>query len=284
MTPLIRTLLTEAAIRLGAVSPTARLDAEILLAHVLGWSRARLLAESQSPVAEPLGRRFEELVARRLNLEPVAYLTGVREFYGREFLVDRRVLVPRPETELLVERALAWATTRPPALRVADIGTGSGAIAVTLALELPLASVLAVDLSQEALAVAQANAARHAVAARIRLLHGDLLAPLSAEQPLDMLVSNPPYTVLDAIEEGVRRHEPRLALDGGSQGLDVYQRLLAQAPQYLRPGGLLLLELGHGQEAAVGALARAAFPGALVQTYPDLQGIPRLLEVQAVHL
>lgn len=276
---------------------TPRLDAELLLAHVLGWPRARLLAEGRQPLAADQLAAFGLLVERRRALEPVAYLTGHKEFFGRDFLVDRRVLVPRPETELLVELALERTRTKnqePGTARhqsgsgsrfsvlgspllIADIGTGSGCIAITLALELPAAELLAVDLSPGALAVARANAERHGVAGRVRLLQGDLLAPL--ETPVDLLVSNPPYTVLATIDENVRRHEPHLALDGGPDGLALYRRLLAGAPARLRPGGSLLLEIGANQGAAVAALARAAFPASQVAVQRDLAGLDRVLTV-----
>lgn len=261
---------------LAAASPSARLDAEVLLAHTLGWSRARLLAEGAAPLAPEHGRRFAALVARRAALEPVAYLVGAREFYGLPLEVTPDVLVPRPETELLVEAALERARGR-AGLRIADIGTGSGAIAVALAAHLPAARIDAVDLSPAALAVAARNAARHGVAARVRLLQGDLLAPL--EQPVDLLVSNPPYTLLAEIDEGVRRHEPHLALDGGPDGLALYRRLLAQAPPLLRPGGALLLEIGAAQGPAVSALARQHFPAAQVRVAQDLAGLDRIVTI-----
>jgi len=265
-----------AARALAASSPTARLDAEVLLAHTQGWSRARLLAEGAAPLEPELGRAFAALVARRAELEPVAYLVGAREFYGLALEVTPDVLVPRPETELLVEAALERARGR-GALRIADIGTGSGAIAVALAHCLPQALVDAVDLSPAALAVAGRNAARHGLAARVRLLQGDLLAPLG--QPVDLLVSNPPYTVLAEIDEGVRRHEPRLALDGGPDGLAIYRRLLAAAPPLVYPGGAVLLEIGATQGPAVAALARRLFPAAQIRVEQDLAGLDRVVTI-----
>jgi release factor glutamine methyltransferase len=273
----IGALLREGARRLAATSPTPRLDAELLLAHLLGWGRARLLAEADAPVAEAVAAEYARLLERRAELVPVAYLTGHKEFYGLEFAVDARVLVPRPETELLVEQAIAWAAKHPRPLAVADIGTGSGAIAVALAKHLPAATVYAVDLSPAALEVARANATRHGVA--VQFFQGDLLASLPRGQ-IDILISNPPYTLLDAIDPGVRRHEPQLALDGGPDGLDVYRRLLRDAPAYLKSPGMLLLELGAGQDTAVGALARDAFPLARLHVHHDLAGIARVLAVE----
>ncbi len=281
----VHALLAAASERLRHASTTPRLDAELLLAHTLGWSRTRLLAERQHTPSETQVAAFESLLARREHLEPVSYLVGHKEFYGLDFVVDRRVLVPRPETELLVERALALAEqkakdqgqTSGHALRIADIGTGSGAIAVALAVHLPDGEVTAVDLSTDALAVAAINIARHNVAERVHLLAGDLLAPLDGQ--FDLIVSNPPYTIMDEIDEGVRRHEPHLALDGGVDGLEVYARLLAQAPAKLRPHGALLLEIGAWQGQALVALTRATFPDAQVAIYHDLAGHDRVVEV-----
>jgi release factor glutamine methyltransferase len=302
----IAQVLADATAQLRDASETPRLDAELLLAHALGWGRARVLAERAARLTPAQQRAFRALVARRAAREPVAYLTGHREFFGLEFIVTPEVLVPRPETELLVERALAlagrWTKDKgrrlpfphgavPPAqtadirrsslavrrLTIVDVGTGSGCIAVALAAHLPDAAVYAVDIAPAALAVAARNAARHGVAERVRLLQGDLLAPLP--EPVDLLVSNPPYTVLSEIAEGVRRYEPRPALDGGPDGLAVYRRLLAAAPAALRPGGAALLEIGATQAAAVVTLARAAFPQAAVQVYKDLAGLDRVVEI-----
>lgn len=282
-------LLAEAARRLAEVSPTPRLDAELLLAHVAGWSRARLLAATNEAFDDAQAAAFAQLVVRRANLEPVAYLTGRREFYGLDLLVDARVLVPRPETELLVELALArlQASTPPDGrpLRIADVGTGSGAIALALAAGLTAAHIpahiYATDCSAVALAVAAANRTRHRLAPHITLLQGDLLAPLpTTAAPLDLLVSNPPYTILAEIDAGVRRHEPHLALDGGADGLAVYRRLLDQAPRWFDSTGAaghLLLEIGATQAAAVVALVQAAFPAASVAVHRDLAGHARVV-------
>jgi release factor glutamine methyltransferase len=277
--------LVEATARLRDTSATPRLDAEILLAYVLGWSRVQLLAASRDPLPRDANRSFDALVARRANLEPVAYLVGQREFFGLTFAVDRRVLVPRPETELLVELALKIASERLPSstdpLTIADVGTGSGAIAVALAVHLPEARIIATDRSPDALDVARANAERHGILGRVMFAVGDLLAPLA--EPVDLLVSNPPYTVLANIDEGVRRHEPHLALDGGSDGLDLYRRLLAQAPAKLRPGGIILLEIGAHQGQAVQSLAQQAFPHANISVHTDLAGHNRVIRVTIIH-
>ena len=262
--------------QLAASSSSPRLDAELLLAHVLGWSRARLLAERPAELSAETLARVAALVERRRNLEPIAYILGEREFYGLPLFVDRRVLVPRPETELLVELALTRARQRGGNLRIADIGTGTGAIAIALAMHLPHASVIASDLSPEALAVAAQNLQRHGLGERVKLVQGDLLAALS--EPVDLLVSNPPYTILAEIDEGVRRHEPHLALDGGGpQGLAIYERLLTAAPQYLAAGASLLLEIGAWQGLAVRSLAQQHLPMAIVQLHHDLAGHPRVI-------
>ncbi|MFQ3631627.1 peptide chain release factor N(5)-glutamine methyltransferase [Roseiflexus sp.] len=262
------------------VSDTSRLDAEILLAHALGWSRVRVLSSLRETIPDETLQTFRALVQRRAAREPVAYLIGRKEFYGLEFIVDRRVLVPRPETETLVTAALEWARQRSAphdTLLIADIGTGSGCIAVALAVHLPNALVYAIDLSADALAVARQNIELHSVASRVTLLCGDLLAPLP--EPVDLLVSNPPYTVIDDIDAGVRLHEPHLALDGGNDGLAVYRRLLAASPQALRPDGALLLEIGAMQAEAVTDLVRQAFPTAAVRVLPDLAGRNRVVAV-----
>ncbi|NJN66605.1 MAG: peptide chain release factor N(5)-glutamine methyltransferase [Chloroflexaceae bacterium] len=287
----VASLLAWAVQVLGPTSTTPRLDAEILLAQVAGWSRARLLAEHRTVLAPAQAESFAHLVARRANLEPVAYLVGHREFYGLEMVVDPRVLVPRPETELLVDLALAAIAAMPPSppLLVADIGTGSGAIAIALAVHAPSCHLYATDISADALEVAALNAARHQVAHRVTLLQGDLLAPFSdphsgSPGPLfDIIVSNPPYTILDEIDAGVARHEPSLALDGGPDGLHLYRRLIPQALRSLRPGGCLLLEIGATQAEAVVMLARAAFsspfPSCACRVHRDLAGRDRVVAI-----
>jgi release factor glutamine methyltransferase len=280
---------------LRATSETPRLDAELLLAHVLGWARARLLAEGRLSLTEAQAVAFRDLVVRRAALEPVAYLIGHKEFYGIDFMIDRRALMPRPETELLVELALGFArrrtkderpketdraslVIRPSSFVVADIGTGSGAIAIALALHLPEARIDAIDISPDALALAQQNVERHGLAGRVRLLQGDLLDPL--DEPIDLIVANLPYTILAEIDEGVRRYEPHQALDGGTNGLALYGRLLNQAPAYLRLGGMVLLEIGATQAAAVTDLARRWFPAATISVHQDLAGFDRVIVIE----
>lgn len=281
MSPTISSLLSDACSRLAPSSTTPRLDAELILSHLLGWPRARLLAEREHPVASATAEQFCGLIGRRADGEPVAYIVGHKEFYGLDLAVDRRVLVPRPETELLVELALAagrrLAAGRDAPLRVADIGTGSGAIAIALASGLPAALIDAVDISPDALDVAGANVARHGLAGRVRLLHGDLLEPLDGRY--DLIVSNPPYTILAEVEPNVLDHEPHLALAGGPDGADLYRRIFAGAPAHLRPGGALLCEIGDWQGELVAGLARAAFPAAEVRVARDLAGHDRIVSV-----
>ena len=262
----------------GIESP--RFDADLLLTHVLGTNRALLLAHLDRPLSPEQQARFHKLVARRADREPLAYLLGHREFYGLDFLVDPRVLIPRPETEHLVEEALRLAARLPPSLRLADVGTGSGAIAVALAVHLPQATVYALDASAEALAMAAANAQRHGVSGRVRCLAGDLLTPLP--EAVHLIVANLPYVARDewaALAPEIREHEPRQALDGGPDGLNLIRRLLATAPSHLWPGGAVLLEIGAGQGAAVIALARRHFPQAAVRLLPDYAGLDRVVVV-----
>ena len=275
----IRAALQEAAACLTPRSPSPRLDAEALLAHVLQRSRAWLIAESQQPLTSEQQASFAALIERRAALEPVAYLIQRKEFYGLDFYVDRRVLVPRPETELLIELALQWAgSAHPQPLSIADIGTGSGCLAVTLALQLPHARVFAVDLSADALAVAAINVERHAVGGRVTLLQGDGCTPLP--QPVSLIVANPPYTVLAEVDENVRRWEPHLALDGGAErGFAAVERLLRQMPGALEPHGAALIEIGAWQGAQAMRAAQTIFAGAQIRLHQDLAGLDRALAV-----
>ncbi len=272
----IQHALRSASAQLQAISTTARLDAELLLAHTLGWSRARVVAERDHLLTPEQQAAFAALVQRRANREPVAYLIGRREFFGLELLVDHRVLIPRPETELLVELALAEAHRyHQQPITVADIGVGSGAIVIALAMHLPNAVLYGVDLSADALAVAAANVARFGLNDRIRLLAGDLLTPLPG--PVDLIVSNPPYTILSDIAADVYQYEPHLALDGGPDGLDCYRRLIAAVPSYLKRGGSILLEIGAWQAQAVVNLLRQALPQAEIGVQRDLAGHDRVV-------
>lgn len=259
-----------------------RFEAELLLRHALGLDRAHLYLRLEEGLSPSRLQALEPLVERRLGHEPAAYILGKKEFFGLEFLVDRRALIPRPETELLVEAALAWLGGRPspePCL-AADVGTGCGAIAIALAHALPHLQVYATDASPAALEVARANLRRHGVEGRVHLLSGDMLEPLPC--PAHLILANLPY-VPDAevarLAPEIRCFEPLEALRGGPDGLDPLRRLLAQAPARLRPGGALLAEFGWGQGPAALALARHHFPTAAIDVLPDLAGVDRVLRV-----
>ncbi|MFN8449710.1 MAG: peptide chain release factor N(5)-glutamine methyltransferase [Anaerolineae bacterium] len=254
------------------------LDAHVLLGEVLGVDRAYLLAHPEAPLTPEQAERFVGLVARCADGEPVAYLLGRRAFYDRDFLVTPDVLIPRPETELLLEQALAWAGDR--AIAAADVGTGSGALAVTLAANRPQARVYATDISPAALAVARKNAERSSVG--VTFYEGDLLAPLIEHSiRLDLIMANLPYIASDELASlAVSRHEPRLALDGGADGLDLIRRLLAQIPGAINPGALVLLEIGAGQGAAALALVRETLRPQRAELILDYAGLDRIIRAE----
>jgi release factor glutamine methyltransferase len=256
----------------------AAADVDVLARHVLGWDRARLLARRRDPVPDGFADPFARLVGRREQREPVAYLVGAREFYGLTFEVGPAVLVPRPETELAVEAALAALAGQAASPRIADVGTGSGCIAVALATVRRDATVLAVDRSLAALALARRNARRHDVADRVALIAGDVLDAVAATARLDLVVSNPPYVPDDSPEVAadVRAHEPPAALYAGADGLDVVRRLIHDTAARLRPGGRLVMEIGAGQAGAVARLAAAAGTWEPAVFRRDLQGIDRV--------
>jgi release factor glutamine methyltransferase len=241
-----------------------------------------VLAHPEVTLSEAQSAAYDALVQRRVAREPLAYILGRREFYGREFALDHSVLIPRPETELLVELALADGGRRGrPAARVVDVGTGCGALAVTLAAELPAAHVVAVDVSPPALAWVGANASRYGVETRVLPVRGSLLTAVSPG--LDLIVANLPYlpsALVDTLEPEVAWFEPRLALDGGPDGTALNRRLLAQAAIRLAPGGLLLAEIDPAQAAELGREARRCFPSAHVSVERDLAGWDRVLRVQ----
>lgn len=263
----------------------AWLDAELLLGHVLGWERSRLLAHGERILSGEEEETFRRLLLRRAAHEPLAYILGRWEFFGLDLCVDRRVLIPRPETELLVELALRYARERMAApaspFVFADVGTGSGAIAIALARSLPGAIVYALDRSGEALQVAAGNCARHQVADRVMLRQGDLLAPLG--RPVDCIVANLPYVRSDErgqLPPEIACYEPWAALDGGPDGLVYIRRLLAQAGRYLATEGAIFLEIGAAQGSEAMAAAQCAFPKANVHLYRDYGGHDRVVAVQ----
>ncbi len=254
------------------------LDAEILLGHVLRITRAQLHAHPQSQLSPPELARYRQLMERRARREPVAYIVGHKEFYGLDLSVDSRVLIPRPETELLVEKAIGISQRQAV---VADIGTGSGAIAISLAVHLPQLLIYATDASPGALEVAIRNCRRHCVEDRVHLLQGHLLEPLP--ELVDLIAANLPYVSqaeLAQLPPEITRYEPREALDGGPDGLSHVRRLLAQAGVHLKPGGAVLLEIGATQGKAVVALAKRHFPAARVEIVQDYAGLDRVVTVE----
>ncbi len=263
----------------GAESP--RLDAEVLLAHALQVERPQLLIRRDDCLPLTLIEHFTDLVRRRAQHEPVAYLTGQRAFYDLDIQVTRDVLIPRPESEHLVEEALAWAATQSRPLRLVDVGTGSGVLALALARHLPGARVWAVDLSLAALHVAQANLRRYGLAGRVQLVQADLLAPLGAA--FDLIVANLPY--IDAgrmpeLEPNVRLYEPHLALDGGAEGVELLLRLVAQLPARLARPGLALLEIDPHQATPLQERIRRTLPDARMRLIRDYGGHDRVLVIE----
>jgi len=298
----LRELLQQAEFELRAnLAPDrAHRDAETLLLHVIGKNKAWLMAHSDDEFGGCAAINYASLVDRRRRCEPIQYITGATEFYGMPFRVTPDVLIPRPETEHLVEQTITLAQPGCPILpasaagrvgehdrpegtncRILDVGTGSGAIAIALALNLPQAQITATDISKSALALARENSNRNGVADRIRFLQGDLLSPVAGEQ-FDLVVSNPPYvpgTDGDTLAVEVRDHEPALALFGGTDGLDIYRQLIPAAFASLVPRGFIALEIGYGQQPAIhDLLAAAGFQN--IQFHPDLQSIPRVAIAQ----
>jgi release factor glutamine methyltransferase len=258
----------------GVESP--RLEAQILLAHALECKKIDLYVRHDEEPPEDKRAAFREMIKKRAEGMPVAYLVGHREFYSLEFAVSPAVLIPRPETETLVMEALRWLKSR-EAPRVLDVGTGSGAIAVAVARQHKSARVTAVDVSSTALGVAAGNAQRHGVTDRVTFLEGDLFGPV-AGQFFDLIVSNPPYIAeaeFPSLDVGVRDFEPRSALDGGPDGLAFYRRIAAAVASYLAPGGTVMVEIGATQESSVRELFAARLePG---PTFMDAAGRPRVV-------
>lgn len=258
---------------------SARLDADLLLAHALGVKRIALYLDPERPLDERELATVRALVERRRKREPIAYILGEREFYGRSFIVSADVLVPRPDTETLVEGAKTFLAGDAPEGALLDVCTGSGAVAVTLAAECPTRSVVASDISAAALAIARKNVETHGLAARVELREGDLFAVLRAGERFACVTVNPPYIAsaeIDTLEPDVRDFEPRLALDAGADALSFYRRLAAEAARALLPGGALLVEVGIHQAEGVATLFREARL-VDVRTARDLNGVPRVV-------
>jgi release factor glutamine methyltransferase len=283
----------------AAGSETPRLDAELLLAYAIGVERTAVIAHGDAPVGPGAEATFDALVARRETGEPVAYLRGMKEFHGIALTVDARALIPRPETELLVDTAIATVMTaltsgadRPGVLRVVDIGTGSGAVAIALAVALRARRVppedleiTAVDVSPDALELARENAVAHGVGDRLRFLAGDLLPAGARSQPLDIVLANLPYLRTAELDSLIERrlsaaYEPRLALDGGPDGLTIIGRLLDQLAWGLAEDGVALLEIGGDQGESAMAVVGERLPGWVGETLPDLAGLPRVLRLR----
>jgi len=266
----------------GLTATAARQDASVLARHVLGWNLEHWLGHQRDDAPGDFDAAFAPVIARRAAREPVAYILGEREFYWRAFMVSPAVLIPRPETELLIEAAIkASGAYRYP--EIVDVGTGSGCIAVTVAAELPHATVVATDISATALDIAAANAARHGVADRIQFRHGAFFAGLTG--PVDIVLSNPPYVPnrdRATMAPEVEGHEPAQALFAGGDGLDCVRSLVALTPDMLRPGGSLIFEFGFGQAAHIKQLIACRPELRLVEVLPDLQGIPRVAVVRCV--
>ncbi|HEV2737116.1 MAG TPA: peptide chain release factor N(5)-glutamine methyltransferase [Candidatus Elarobacter sp.] len=272
--------LRDASVRLEAIGGTGRLDAVFLLAHAGGVTRQEMIAHRERELTSDVAERFGALVERRAQGTPLAYVTGEAGFYGRMFGVDERVLVPRPETELTIE----WAVRHLRAIgrengSAADVGTGSGAIAVTLASELPELSVYASDVSQDALAVARRNAARNDVFQHVTFLHGDLAAPLLPYAPFDCVVANLPYvpTADCAGAPDPVSFEPLLARDGGTDGLALYRRLLPDLAALTAPRGIVLLEAAPVNALALERLVRDVLPRAGTETIRDYADLDRII-------
>lgn len=261
----------------------ATTEAELLLCHVLGISKTQIYSEPERLLSTTEINHLQHLIQRRLLHEPIAYILRCCEFYGIEFYIDHRALIPRPETELLVEEAIDFARhhlSPGNKLTIADIGTGSGAIAISLALALPQVKIYATDISASALEVANINCRRYKVDSQVELLQGNLLEPLP--EPVDTIVANLPYIrncELQTLSPEITNFEPTLAIAGGKDGWDKIRLLLDQAPGKLRPEGCLLLEIGLRQDKAVSSMINSYFPQARVELIPDLSGINRVVRI-----
>ena len=263
----------------GIPEVEAGIDVDLYARTILGWDKARLLVEQQSPAPEPLEPTFSEWIDRRLTREPTAYILGYREFWGRDFIVTPAVLIPRPETEFIVDEAVAHLRGM-PAPRAADIGTGSGCIAISVAAEVRSARFVATDISKEALEIARANAERHGVADRIEFVATSYLD--AVDGGFNVITANPPY-VKDGDKPALARdvrHEPEVALFGGTEGLRDIGGVLDAATARLLPGGWLVMEFGYGQEPDVEALVQARPALQLERVCTDLQGIARTAIIQ----
>jgi release factor glutamine methyltransferase len=256
-------------------------ESALLLGHILEISKTELYSEPERMLTPSEIKELKLLTSRRLRHEPLAYIVGHCEFYGHDFRLTRHTFIPRPESELLVEEAVNFARRHPEnQLTVADIGTGSGAIAISLALALPEARIYATEIDAQALKTARINCRRHRVTSRVVLLRGNLLEPLP--EPVNVIIANLPYVKdyeLEKLDPEIASFEPKIALAGGEDGLDMVRRLLTQVQGKLRPGGCLLLEIGYDQSKAASALLARHLPGADIKLIADLAGIERVARV-----
>jgi release factor glutamine methyltransferase len=270
--------LNEVTIRLEKTSGSPGLDAQVLLAHIMRWPRSWILAHLEETLSPRRAAALECMVVRLEHGDPLPYVLGRWEFFGLEFTVTRDVLIPRPETELMTERAISWLWAHPDRRTVIDVGTGSGCIGIALAFNVSDAQVLATDISAKALEIARRNAISHGVAQRMKFLHLDLIPP---ETEFDLIVANLPYIPTKTLQKlPIFGREPTLALDGGADGLDLIHRLLTVAPERLVPGGLLLMEIEASEGPSALSLACDAFGSAEIHLHKDLSGCERILEVQ----
>lgn len=284
-TSIAETILLGAKRLRNAGVPEARREAGSLLAYVLGRDRSFILTHAEDAIGDELAERFRECLERRAQGEPLQYITANQEFFGLDFEVTKDVLIPRPETELLVETALKLLAEPADAPFICDVGTGSGCIAITLMKQLPQARAIAIDISPAALAVARRNAERHSVSERISFVLSDCFAALTLRESrasFELIVSNPPYVEEGAmadLQREVRDFEPRNALSAGADGLDIIRRLLLETPSFLKPGGYFLFEIGFNQAAAVERLLDPKI-WKLIDIHKDLQGIARTVALQ----
>ena len=266
-------------------SPDAQLEAEVLIRHVLRIDRATFFRDLEQPVTDCDRERLDDLVNRRLNREPLNYITGLREFYGLDFEVSDSVLIPRQETELLVDTVISLARSRPKCeMKICDIGTGSGAIAVSVAVNLPSAEVMAIDISQRALDIADANRRMHGVYNRVSLRRGNLLEPVDWKP--EIIVSNPPYirrSDLSLLQPEIQ-YEPSVALDGGSDGLEVIRGLLRQSSDKVSSTGAILFEIDSSQKESARMLSREYFPNSEISILDDLSGNSRAILIEKFNL
>ena len=257
-----------------------RLDTEVLLRQALDMEKEQLYMNTEAQMSARQEARFRQLLRRRSRREPVAYITGHKEFWSLDFVVTPAVLIPRPETELLVEVVLQH-VGKTASVQILDLGTGSGAISVCLAKETPAATIVAVDISPVALEVARVNARRHGVTSRIRFLSGDLFTPIKPlQETFDVIVSNPPYirtSELSGLTPEISEWEPMTALDGGADGLSAYRRIIREAQEYLAPGGVMALEIGADMGSAVAELFACSGGYGLPRVYRDYSGKDRVI-------